>query len=381
MIRRERIWAVAQRHICLNLMFISALLLLSSCDSNKGKVKELAKQFVIAYNEGDKASVYDLFPAIKTYDNLSMSGTIGQGDMSVEKEDSTGYYIVTIDQEKQQRLVFAVYDVGMIHIVDTYGVFHLDSLAVELALKTGVPIKKLSDVTKSKLFDEDGPYISYLKTSYSKELNGNLVCVSKSFEIYAFRQIIRNTGNVAVSGHDYNIEFNFYSPRGSVNRKQLIEPGVDLLPNEAATIETDPGYTYYYAYYYDNDLTCAVSFVYNNRPPIETMLKYVKFKGNEYDEYMKNKDSWDTKDKADPQNPYAWLSERLATEQDLEGKSDFDLRIMRNTIFAMHGYIFKSSDLQEYFGKLSWYKPEKADVTSELSAIETKNIEFIKSHE
>ena len=80
-------------------------------------------------------------------------------------------------------------------------------------------------------------------------------------------------------------------------------------------------------------------------------------------------------------NPYKWLSERLATEEDLVGKNLSDLRIMRNTIFAMHGYIFKTSDMKEHFGNLSWYKGTKNDVSSELSSIESKNVQFIKEHE
>lgn len=95
-----------------------------SCDSNKGKVKELATQFVTAYNEGDKATIYDIFPTIKTYESLSMNGSIGQGDeVSVEKNDSTGSYVATINEQKQQRLVFALDSLGTIKVIDTYGVF------------------------------------------------------------------------------------------------------------------------------------------------------------------------------------------------------------------------------------------------------------------
>jgi len=96
---------------------------------------------------------------------------------------------------------------------------------------------------------------------------------------------------------------------------------------------------------------------------------------------VKSKESDETKHGTDSKNPYAWLKERLATENDLIGRTKEDIKIMRNTIFAMHGYIFKSQDVKEYFSKKSWYKPQKEDVNSELSAIENKNIQFLKSHE
>ena len=75
------------------------------------------------------------------------------------------------------------------------------------------------------------------------------------------------------------------------------------------------------------------------------------------------------------------LCEQRLTESDIEGiDSDF-LRLLRNSIFAKHGYIFKSDDLMEFFSCYDWYNPLKTDVTHELSDIENYNIQLIKSHE
>lgn len=78
---------------------------------------------------------------------------------------------------------------------------------------------------------------------------------------------------------------------------------------------------------------------------------------------------------------FTWLSERLVTEDDLAGMNADELRILRNAIFAVHGYMFKSSELQEYFSKFSWYEPLSNDVSGMLNTIEHKNVEFIKAHE
>ena len=80
-------------------------------------------------------------------------------------------------------------------------------------------------------------------------------------------------------------------------------------------------------------------------------------------------------------NKYDFVMERLLTEDDLKGVSKDELRIMRNWIFARHGYKFKTADMKAYFTALDWYKGVADDVTSKLSAIEKKNIEFIKKHE
>lgn len=122
---------------------VVAGLITTSCDSNKGKVEEIATQFVTAYNEGDKSSVYELWPEIKNYGNLSMSGAIGSEDISVAKDDFTGNYIATINEQKNQRLVFSVDSAGVISLIDAYGVFRLDSIASEVALKAGVPLPRV----------------------------------------------------------------------------------------------------------------------------------------------------------------------------------------------------------------------------------------------
>ena len=52
-----------------------------------------------------------------------------------------------------------------------------------------------------------------------------------------------------------------------------------------------------------------------------------------------------------------------------------DLRLMRNDIYARHGYIFKDKSLRKIFGKQPWYKPTTSNASSlKLSEIEQINI-------
>ncbi len=72
--------------------------------------------------------------------------------------------------------------------------------------------------------------------------------------------------------------------------------------------------------------------------------------------------------------------ERLRTGQ-LDGiDSDF-LKLMRNSIFARHGYRFKMERFSSFFNHYDWYNPQKDDVTSELSEIEKYNVNFIQKYE
>lgn len=81
------------------------------------------------------------------------------------------------------------------------------------------------------------------------------------------------------------------------------------------------------------------------------------------------------------EHEYSYVPNHLLTENDLIGLSKSELRILRNEIYARHGYIFKSQDLRDYFSTKSWYSPRYDDVSSQLSTIEKKNVEFIKKHE
>jgi hypothetical protein len=77
-------------------------------------------------------------------------------------------------------------------------------------------------------------------------------------------------------------------------------------------------------------------------------------------------------------------STRYLNHSDLVGKSSWQLRIMRNEIYARHGFIFQSQDLRDYFGKQSWYSgytTDAGEVYRSFSAIEKANVDLIKSYE
>lgn len=73
---------------------------------------------------------------------------------------------------------------------------------------------------------------------------------------------------------------------------------------------------------------------------------------------------------------------RELTPADLTGCPKAELRLMRNTIYARHGYMFQSADLQEYFSQFDWYEPRLNVVTeNDMSEIERKNVALIKRFE
>lgn len=74
-------------------------------------------------------------------------------------------------------------------------------------------------------------------------------------------------------------------------------------------------------------------------------------------------------------------SKRILKEEDIDNLAKEDLEIMRNEIFARHGYCFKKKKLRELFEDKDWYVPNSVDVKKDLTDIEIKNITLIKRYE
>ena len=74
-------------------------------------------------------------------------------------------------------------------------------------------------------------------------------------------------------------------------------------------------------------------------------------------------------------------SNRILENSDLEMMSLMELGVMRNEIFARHGYSFKKAKYREIFEKYDWYAPISTNVEGELNQIERANITKIKEYE
>ncbi len=75
-------------------------------------------------------------------------------------------------------------------------------------------------------------------------------------------------------------------------------------------------------------------------------------------------------------------SNTLLKKTDIDNLYKGDLEVIRNSIYARHGYSFKSRKMRYFFdNEIDWYMPVSTDVRNELTDIEKKNIELIKRFE
>lgn len=82
-------------------------------------------------------------------------------------------------------------------------------------------------------------------------------------------------------------------------------------------------------------------------------------------------------------NAGSWpeASERKLTEEDVWNYNSEELRLMRNEIYARHGYSFKIKDMRYYFEDQNWYMPITTDIRRDLTITEIENIELIYEYE
>lgn len=78
---------------------------------------------------------------------------------------------------------------------------------------------------------------------------------------------------------------------------------------------------------------------------------------------------------------YPDASTRILRKEELASRTNEELHLMRNEIFARHSYIFKIPAVSRYFEKQPWYRKKHSSVSAMLSKIEIENIKLIQEYE
>ncbi|MBB4806857.1 hypothetical protein HNP38_002153 [Chryseobacterium defluvii] len=70
-------------------------------------------------------------------------------------------------------------------------------------------------------------------------------------------------------------------------------------------------------------------------------------------------------------------SKQKLTEKDLKNLRKLDLEIIKNAVFARHGYSFKKETYRYFFEQTDWYIPVSNNVDQELSPMEKENVALL----
>ncbi len=79
---------------------------------------------------------------------------------------------------------------------------------------------------------------------------------------------------------------------------------------------------------------------------------------------------------------YLFPSDRVyITAQDLKDKTREEVALIRNEIFARHGYIFQTKEYADYFSAKAWYEPDPYFDMSMFNTVENANKDFLVEYE
>lgn len=70
-------------------------------------------------------------------------------------------------------------------------------------------------------------------------------------------------------------------------------------------------------------------------------------------------------------------SKQKLTEKELKNIRKLDMEIIKNSVFARHGYAFKKATYRNFFEQTDWYIPVSNNVDSQLSPMEKDNVALL----
>lgn len=293
------------RKAAYSILVVCTMLMFSSCDKNIKKVEEMTNQFIDAVNKNDSAGLYNIYPTARDITNMTLAGNIFKGEVSVEHDDSTGFYTATIQNQHHQKLVFSADSLGALSVIDSYGILQLDSLPRKLALKCGMPLESVSDMEQAHLMDEKSLFLTYLE-DYLTDKNspvsieqmlrysGGTECTigyDYSFHFCKLRIPIHNSGTKPVEGCDYFVKvecYKHFDKTYGIVEKTL--DGVNISPNETYFFEiSDPAL---FDWVFENSLRMFVDVFNRNNSLVQRLFKYGEFTGEEYKDFIVIQDDY-----------------------------------------------------------------------------------------
>lgn len=264
------------------LFLFAFVLVISSCEDEKtSKVRYIAKRFANAINKGDNETVYELFPGSKDLPNMSMVKNIDISSIDINYVDSIKEYVVKYGNKQEIEIKDSC---GTMRIIDSYHILKLDSIPYELALITGVPVNKMSDIQLCNCMREGSTLMTLLQNKLSIEDILKLKSKRIDWEYHgniggAYLYLdIRNIGKKDIRGLDYKIEYSIFSIWDDTHFETGFLDGNDIASGDLKKIRA----------YVDIEgrlvdfVYVTIKFEFNNLSSHMQFLKYGVWDGNEY---------------------------------------------------------------------------------------------------
>jgi hypothetical protein len=357
------------------ILFIGMILILNSCNLFNYKEKEaieICQKSIINVLQGSVLDAANKYAA--EFPNKKF-------EWKAEKTDDNDLYIVSFADPEGWGIRWEV-DINQ-KVVKNIGESDYLSRKYNISrLDTNEEFKILNCEQNVMKLENQGYYQNSSKIIYmikaavinrtdkiitSAKLEGKLMLIFKD-------KTIKGEGNYESGFINTISENNPWKPN-TIQQFSIKTDGIDSL------------YLGYMPEYIEFDISLnandPIGFVYKKDiADIDVRIQWLNLRGNKAQQKQSYYQETNTTNKQISDScKYPEASSRILTNSDVTNLTKSELKIMRNEIYARHGYIFKTTDLVDYFKLQSWYKPLYDDVTSSLTLIEQKNIEFILQYE
>ncbi|WP_010182833.1 YARHG domain-containing protein [Aquimarina agarilytica] len=178
---------------------------------------------------------------------------------------------------------------------------------------------------------------------------------------YSFK--VREPGN-----HKYDGEFVFNINSGHLIGKWTAYKEIDIKKRKYNLEKKD--------FAYDANINLEKSKEYVNWNKVIETKEEVEMEENEFEEWISREfaSATDLIYKINASNT-------LLSKNEVENLKKGDLTIIRNTIYARHGYSFKNRPLRVFFDAQSWYIPVHTNIKNDFTELEKKNIKLLLKYE
>ena len=178
---------------------------------------------------------------------------------------------------------------------------------------------------------------------------------------YSFK--VKEPGN-----HKYDGEFVFTINDGRLKGKWTAYNEIDIKKRKYDLEKKD--------FTYDPNISLETSKEYVNWNKVLETKEEVEMEENEFEEWISREfaSATDLIYKINASNT-------LLSKTEVENLKKGDLTIIRNTIYARHGYSFKNRPLRVFFDAQSWYIPVHTNIKDDFTELEKKNIQLLLRYE
>lgn len=271
-------------------VIIMILLLLVSCDKNKG-IKQFATDFTIAAKSGCKSEIIKMYPDAVVADSLNF--TFDAEKAEIEEIEDKGWKLTL--GNNQFVIIERTEDDGSLSIKESHGVFAFPKALKEFGLKTGLLKADMSDATIAKQLN-DTAFISYVSKNFLKTFKEKfrIKKVTDNRSDYAsdwtgggeWFVTIANDLDIDVSGADYQVVI---SSPVLQDKKEIID-GRNIYASSQETLKSnyleDTFYIGFGEYIDPKNPKVRLEFMLSD---FDILNKYFVPKGDEYSNYLKQK--------------------------------------------------------------------------------------------